>query len=231
LPAQIGCLGRHLVELIRPWARSGRAVALDSTVLRARGGVWHKKDREAGKVPHTSIDTEAHWTKSGWHGWVYGWKLHLATTVAGVWIPLAARLTPANEADSTLAAELLEELPPGEGARFVLGDAHYNAPEVRQLCESQGRILVASGHGSYPHTDAGVGVRRVFHELRSRAIENFNGQFKSIFDGGGQVPTKGLANTARFALGAVFLYQLALLYQHEHDRNLRVGLKAFLKAA
>jgi hypothetical protein len=75
LPTQIGCLGRHLVALIRPWANSGRAVALDSTVLRARGGVWHKKDREAGVVPHTSIDTEAHWTKSGWHGWVDGWKL------------------------------------------------------------------------------------------------------------------------------------------------------------
>ena len=70
LPARIGCLGRHLLALIRPWANCGRAVALDSTVLRARGGVWHKKDREAGKVPHTSIDTEAHWTKSGWHGWV-----------------------------------------------------------------------------------------------------------------------------------------------------------------
>ena len=75
LPAQIGCLGRHLVGLLVPWERSGRAVALDSTLLRARGGVWHKKDREAGVVPHTSIDTEAGWTKSGWHGWVYGWKL------------------------------------------------------------------------------------------------------------------------------------------------------------
>lgn len=231
LPAQIGYLGRHLVALIRPWARSGRAVALDSTVLRARGGVWHKKDREVGKVPHTSIDTEAHWTKSGWHGWVYGWKLHLATTVAGVWIPLAARLTPANEADSRLAAELLKELPPGE-VRFILGDTHYNAPEVRKLCESQGCTLVASGHGrTYPRTDAGVGVRRIFHELRSRAIENFNGQFKSIFDGQGQVPTKGLTHNARFALGAVLVYQLALLYQYEHNRDLRVGLKAFLKAA
>ena len=89
LPAQIGCLARHLVALIRPRANCGRAVALDSTVLRARGGVWHEKDREAGKGPHSSIDTEAHWTKSGWHGWVCGWKLHLATTVAGVWIPLA----------------------------------------------------------------------------------------------------------------------------------------------
>lgn len=229
LPTRIGLLGRHLVAVIRPWAGCGRAVALDSTVLRARGGVWHKKDREADVVPHTSIDTEAHWTKSGWHGWVYGWKLHLATTVAGVWIPLAARLTPANEADSRLAPQLLRELP--EEARFILGDTHYNASEVRQLCEGQERILVASGHGPYPHTDAGVEVRRILHELRSRAIENFNGQFKSIFGGNAQVPTKGLANTARFALGAVFVYQLALLYQHEHGRDLRVGLKAFLKAA
>jgi hypothetical protein len=153
LPERIGLLGRYLVGLIRPWASGGRAVALDSTLLRARGGVWHKKDWEAGVVPHTSIDTEAHWTKSGWHGWVFGWKLHLACTVAGVWIPLAARLTPANEADSRLAPQLLQELP--EEARFVLGDTHYNAPEVRELCESQDRILVASKHGSYPHTDAG----------------------------------------------------------------------------
>ncbi len=94
LPAQIGCLGRHLVALVQPWLSYGRAVALDSTVLRARGGVWHKQDREQGVVPHTSIDTEAHWTKSGWHGWVYGWKLHLVSVVASVWIPLAADLTP-----------------------------------------------------------------------------------------------------------------------------------------
>jgi len=128
-----------------------------------------------------------------------------------------------------LAPRLLEELP--AEARFVLGDTHYNAPEVRQLCEGQTRILVASQHGPYPHTDAGVEVRRIFHELRSRAIENFNGQFKSIFGGNAQVPTKGLVNTTRFALGAVLVYQLALLYQHEHAQDLRVGLKALLKAA
>jgi hypothetical protein len=54
LPAQIAWPGRALVA------------AIDSTLLRARGGVWQKQDREAGLVPHTSIDTEAHWTKSGW---------------------------------------------------------------------------------------------------------------------------------------------------------------------
>jgi hypothetical protein len=45
LPAQIGCLGRHLLDLIQPWLTSGRAVAIDSTILRARGGVWHQKHK------------------------------------------------------------------------------------------------------------------------------------------------------------------------------------------
>jgi hypothetical protein len=229
LPAQIGCLGRQLVALLVPWADSGRAVALDSTPLRALGGVWHKKDREAGIVPHTSIDTDAHWTKSGWHGWVYGWKLHLAVTVAAVWIPLAARLTPANEADNEVAPELLQELP-GD-VRFVLGDSSYRAPNVQEICDRSGRSLVTPQPGAYPHTDGGVEVRRLFHELRSRTIENFNEQFKAIFDVHGQVPTRGETNTARFALGAVFVYQLTLCYRHEHGLDLRVGLKPFLKAA
>src|SRR5918911_1216404 len=81
LPAQIGCVGRALVAMLQPWATSGRAVALDSTVLRARGGLWHQKDRKQGRVPLPSLDTEAHWTKSGYHGWLYGWKLHIATVV------------------------------------------------------------------------------------------------------------------------------------------------------
>jgi hypothetical protein len=142
------------VGLLRPWERTGRAVALDSTALRAKGGVWHKKDKEAGVVPHTSIDTEAAWTKSGWHGWVYGWKLHLAITVAGMWIPLSARLTPAEEADNQIAPSLIEELP--EEARFVLGDTHYDAENVREKCEQTKRFLVTSKRGAYPHTDCVV---------------------------------------------------------------------------
>jgi hypothetical protein len=111
LPAQSGCLGRALVALIQPWATCGRAAAIDRTLLRARGGVWPKRDREAGMVPHTSMDTEAHGTKSGWHGWVDGWKLPLVTTVAGDWLPLAADLTAAHVADNAQALTLLPELP------------------------------------------------------------------------------------------------------------------------
>ena len=229
LPAQIGCLGRLLVAMIEPWASAGRAVAIDSTVLRARGGVWHKKDRETGEVPHTSIDTQAHWTKSTWHGWVYGSLLHLVTTVAAVWIPLAAELTAANVADSEVAPQLVCRLP--AEVRYVLGDRHYNTEELREQCADDERILITSQYGRYPHSDSGVEVRRIFHKLRSSAIETFNEQFKGIFDGHGQVPTKGLRATQRFALGAILVYQLTLWYRFEHDLDLRVGLKPFLKAA
>jgi hypothetical protein len=229
LPAQIGCLGRYLVCLLDPWQTCGRAVAIDSTILRARGGQWHQKHREQGIVPHSSIDTEAHWTKSGWHGWIYGWKLHLVSAVAAIWIPLAASLTPANVADSDQAPALLREL--AAEARFVLGDRHYNRDELREICTLDGRLLVTTQYGRYPHTDDGVEVRRTFHKLRSVAIENFNEHFKGIFDGHGQVPTKGLLATQRFALGAVFVYQLALLYRFEQEQELCIGLKAFLKSA
>ena len=229
LPTQIGCFGRYLVLQIQPWAKRGRAGAIDSTVLQANGGVWHKKDREKGEVPHKSIDTEAHWTKSGWHGWVYGWKLHVVSAVAAVWIPLAADLTPANVADNEAAPPLIWELP--SEMRYLLGDLHYNAPNIREECNKTDRILVTTQYGSYPHTDAGKEVRRIFHKLRSVAIENFNEHFKGIFDGLGQVPTKGLVNTRRFALGAIFVYQLALLLRFHHSLDLNLGLKAFLKAA
>lgn len=229
LPAQIGCLGRYLVAVLAPWQEYGRAAAIDSTPLRARGGVWHQKDRAAGVVPRSSIDTEAHWTKSGWHGWVYGWKLHLVTTVAAVWLPLAATLTPANRADNEEAPELLRELP--VAVRFLLGDQHYNDQALRRQCAVKGRVLVTTRPGPYPHRDEGVEVRRILHELRSRAIENFNGQFKAIFDCLGQVPTRGLNATRRYVLGAIFVYQLTLLLRAEIGDDLRVGLKPFLQAA
>jgi hypothetical protein len=229
LPAQIACLGHHLVDLIEPWQHCGRAAAIDSTPLPARGGVWHKRDREAGVVPHTSIDTQAHWTKSGWHGWVYGWKLHLVVTVAAVWIPLAVALTPANVADNEMAPDLLADLP--AEVRFLLGDSHYHDVELHKRCAAADRILVAPTGRGYPHADAGVEVRRLFHRLRTHAIENFHGQFKAIFDVGGPVPTRGQVATSRFVLGAVLVYQLTLLHRFEAGRDLRVGLKPFLQAA
>jgi len=233
LPAQIACLGRFLVIEMALWTEAARAAAIDSTALTARGGVWHKKDREAGIVPHSSIDTEAHWTNSGYHGWVYGWKLHAVIAVAyGVWLPVAANLTPANAADNEQAPALITELP--DGLHFLLGDQHYFDQTLQLLCQQRNCVLVASHTGKnnpYPHHDDGVEVRKILHKTRSITIENFNEHFKAIFDVHGAVPTKGLVATRRFILGAVLVYQLAVFHCFLQRADLRVGLKALLKCA
>jgi Transposase DDE domain len=229
LPGVIGSTGRALVILLTPWARQGRAVSFDSTPLQTAGGVWHKKHREQGEIPHSSIDTEAGWSKSGWHGWWYGWKLHLAVTVGAVWIPLAAELTVANHADNEVAPRLLEQLPPE--VRYVLGDTHYNDPELRRQCHRRGCELVATRRGPHPHDDGGVAVRKVFHQLRSKAIEPFNGLFKNVFEWRVKMPVKGVQRSQLLALGAVVIYQLVLLYQHECNLPLGKGIKPLLRAA
>ncbi len=231
LPGLIGALGRHLVSLIQPWAHLGRAAALDSTPLRANGGVWHKKHRQQGLVPHSSIDTEANWSKSGYHGWWYGWKLHFACAVTAFWLPLAAELTVANTYDARLAPALIRQLP--AEVRYVLGDRHYDdqAHQVHTACRLSNRLLVTTKAGPYPHTDAGSPVRKILHLLRSKAIEPFNGSFKKLFQWHGQVSVTSWHRVRLFVLGAVFVYQLLLLYQFQAGLPLGKGLKPLLQAA
>lgn len=229
LPAQIGCLGRALVELTGAWASHGRAVALDSTLLRAPGGVWHVKQRAAHLLPCITLDVEADWGRSGWHGWVYGWKLHLASVVSGCFLPLAAVLTKASVHDATAAAALLDELP--DGTRFVLGDTAYQTPTLHQGCAAQGVTLIAPGWTPAAAADPGRPVRTIFHALRHVASENLNELVKDCFGLHGTVPTTGFLATSRYVLGCIFVYQVALWYRAEHGLPLNVGLKAFLRAA
>ena len=229
LPGQIGWVGRALVDLTGAWAQHGRAVALDSTLLRAPGGVWHAKQRAANWLPIVTLDVEADWGKSGWHGWIYGWKLHLASVVAECFIPLAAVLTRASVHDATVAPALLAEVP--LDTRYVLGDTHYQSPDLHDLCDLHGRTLIASRWTPAPSDDPGKPVRAVFHAVRHVAAENLNELVKDAFGLHGTVPTTGLLPTQRWVLGAVFVYQLALWYRATHGLPLNVGLKAFLRAA
>lgn len=176
-------------------------MAIDRTPLHTSGRVWHKKHRETGEMPHTSIDTEAGWSQSGWPGWWYGWTLHLAVAVGAVWIPLAAALPPAKTADHDVALQLLAPLP--AEVRSILGETADNAPEVRSRCEQANRLLVATRRGAYPHHDDGVEVRRIFHPLRSQAIAPFNGLCKNVFAWRTPMPVKGLRRSQVLALGAM----------------------------
>jgi hypothetical protein len=51
----------------------------DKSLFKALGPVWHQSDRKAGRIPDKlrNLDTDATWSKSGYHGWVYGYGLHV----------------------------------------------------------------------------------------------------------------------------------------------------------
>ena len=52
-------------------------VAIDSTLLKAKGSVWHKSSMNKGIVPRSGIDTDARWGFSHTKGWIFGYKLHM----------------------------------------------------------------------------------------------------------------------------------------------------------
>src|SRR5262249_42692398 len=147
----------------------------------------------------------------------------------GSGFPLAAERTSAKVGDNEIAPRLIQELP--AEVRYALGDTHYHAPEVRTDCQRRGIELVATRRGPHPHQDGGVEVRQIFHKLRSQSIEPFNGLFKDVFGWSKNMPVKGLNKSQLFALGAIFLYQLVLFYQHENQLEVGRGIKALLRAA
>jgi hypothetical protein len=240
LPTLIACLGRQLPVLLQPWQQGdqeyGHTTAIDTTPIKARG-VWHSKDKQAGIAPSTAIDTEAGWSRSQYHGWWWGYKLHLLVTAAPHWLPLGADLTPANVGDNTHARRLLQgplQDLPGE-VRIMLGDQLYNDKQLRTLCADRNIDLVTTrrnqGSKQYPHTDGGVDVRRVLHALRSQTIEPVNAQFKKVFDCITQAPARGLKRNQLLILGAVFVFQLLLLLQWFDNRPVGTGVKALFLAA
>ena len=56
--------------------------AVDSTLIKAKGSVWHKSSMKKGVVPRSGIDTDARWGYSRTKGWIFGYKLHLTCTTA-----------------------------------------------------------------------------------------------------------------------------------------------------
>ena len=66
--------------------------AIDSTLMKAKGNVWHKSSMEKEIVPCPGIDTDAKWGYSHTKGWVFGYKLHLTCTTGDIVVPLTAEM-------------------------------------------------------------------------------------------------------------------------------------------
>ena len=77
-------------------------VAIDSTLLKAKGHIWHKSSMKKDIIPRSGIDTYARWGFSHTKGWIFGYKLHLISSTGPIIVPLSTDFTTANVQDNQL---------------------------------------------------------------------------------------------------------------------------------
>jgi hypothetical protein len=90
--AQVQALGPQLLGEGELGPDEPPASAIDGRMYQAQGPRWHKRDREQGRVPARlrNVDTESAWSKSGYRGWVQGYRLVLQGLVFPAPVPLFA---------------------------------------------------------------------------------------------------------------------------------------------
>ncbi len=99
----------------------------DKSLFKAQGPVWHQSDRKQDRIPDglRKLDTDANWSKSAYHGWVYGYGLHLTCNQAG--FPILMQVETAAYAEKAAIAckepVILHALKP----RTLCGDDAYTA--------------------------------------------------------------------------------------------------------
>ena len=106
---QIALLGQHIAAEVKPEAGQPAVSALDGRMYQALGPKWHQGDRRKDLVPAglRNVDTESRWSKSGYRGWVQGYRLLLQGLAFPEPVPIFAAWRPNNEHEAKLAGEAL----------------------------------------------------------------------------------------------------------------------------
>lgn len=246
LEAAVGIEGRRAV---RYGLVDARCVAVDQSVVPARGPRWNKRQRARGKVPRGS-DLEATWTYSAYHGWVLGYSYEVVVSAekhGPVW-PLLASADPAHWQPQRTFTPKIERLP--SRARFVLADAGYDSNAFGEAIEFDhqgqrtGRRFLCpqiyrrgeERRPRQPRVEKGTrklhrdrrDSRREFFERpwsrqlfrrRSQTVEPFNDWLKTRFDLHEHAWHRGLDNNRTQLLAALFSYQILLRYNRQQGHR------------
>lgn len=168
-------------------------LSTDSTLVKAKGFVWHKSSIEEGVVPRSGIDTNARWGFSHTKGWIFGYnKLHLISTCTGsIIVPLSVDFTTANIPDNQIYSILVASLPATIIRRtsYMSADPGYDDHALYDLSTDMGFQLVCPIQ-RYKNTPADrmklikfykSKVGQTVYSLRSTSIEPLIGHIKSAF--------------------------------------------------
>jgi transposase len=206
-------------------------VAIDSTLLKAKGSVWHKSSMIKGVVPCSGIDTDARWGFSHSKGWIFGYKLHMISSTGSIIVPLAADFTTANIQDNQIYNPMTSSTittTPEEKICYIIGDSAYDDDKLYDLSANRGCALVCPVQ-RYEHTPADrleliqfyeSELGQAIYSWRSKSIEPLIEHIKSVFRID-PLPVRGYQMAAGIVLLSVLLYQILVYYNYKTRRSQR----------
>ena len=222
---QISSTGTKILHALA--AQESQTVsAIDGRMYEALGPKWHKKHRQQNLVPPAlrNIDQESQWCKSGYRGWVQGYRLVLQTLVFPFPVPLSASWIPNNRGESSVAKAAMS------GGSLVktevlLGDESFGGQELTDLYRALGGWLLTpkqlpKQRRSFKHD---------LYEYRKETIELLFQRIIQAFDLK-SCQVKGLHKNGAFVLAGVWVYQIVCLMNFRESKPLFV-IKEQIEAA
>lgn len=197
-----------------------RALIEDGSLFKAHGPVWHQSDRNAGRIPEKlrNLDTDASWRKSAYHGWVYGYSLHLSCNRAG--FPKLVQVETASVSESQVLEQKQAALFAFHPDAVISDNAYFKALRIRAWA-SQGVILVTPAakwkNGRYAQAyHRFIAQPPVSQWLKSRktAIEPVFDLFSKVLGtthNHKQLPLQGLEKVRPFLALGVLAVQVAMI--------------------
>jgi hypothetical protein len=210
-------------------------VAVDSTLLRAKGSVWHKSSMIKGVVPRSGIDTDARWGFSHTKGWIFGYKLHITASTGSLIIPLSADFTQADvQQDNQIypAITCSSSLP--QGVCYMAADSGYDDHKLYNLSIDRGFELVCPVSEIYNNTSSErlqlihfyeSELGQAIYSWRSISIEPLIEHIKGVFKIDPLPAVRGYQKVAGLVLLSVLLYQIIVYYNckthKEHPKAIK----------
>ncbi len=202
-------------------------LSVDSCLLKAKGHVWHRSSMKKNVVPYSGIDTDARWGYARTKGWIFGYKMHLASSTGSLIVPLSADFTTANIPDNKMYQSITASLP--EGVRYVVADEGYDDHELNMFSRYRGYMLVVPIERRYKHTKHERLALMQFYKSeygqqvysqRSISVEPLIEHIKDVF-AIDPLPVRGLDKARSIVLICILLYQLMVYYNYLTRRPLR----------
>jgi hypothetical protein len=228
---------------------NAEVVAVDKSLIAARGPLWHKRDRQAGRIPKGlhGVDQDSTWGCSQHDGWVQGYSFEvLVTATAGSTVfPLVASADTASAKETQTCRDKMVALP--ENVHYVLADSGYDSNDLaehveydeadqrtgrRFLCPENRRGSKRGRGAAAPEPRDEHHRRRLqrrkflkgrtgkrLYARRGQTVEPFNDWFKGLFELDQQVWHRGLDNNRTQMLAAIFAYQLLVRYNYRRGNK------------